>query len=255
MRFVVVVLALSSGCAAWNVNVKGAEKQNPPDVLVRVDPFAEVSELETRYQAIPVGKVTIHRQWQEKPFYAKRHVMDAMERHVKKKVGSEIASHEVFVVQTTISDARVIDQNATWHGIACGLGFLCPPLWIYNAVAPVENIDRVAAVIQVFRLPATEVARRERTIPGVSNPVVETTGLVATHSEDVELRVEMRRGFLSDFGILGKSVTEREQMIWEPTADALADAIKTAVARAAKKDRPLPPVTTEPPPAPIGDAE
>lgn len=257
---VLIVAVVASSCAAFTVNVTGAQSQPLPSSAsgaVRVDPFVEVSDLETRHQAIPVGKVTVTRTWQEKPFYAKRHILDSMERHVRKQLPMNEAvtvapQDDVFLVQTTITDARALDTNALLQGMACGLGFVCPPLWIYN-LWPVENNDQVRAVVQVFRLRRDEVERRERTITGVVGTVVDTAGLVAARSEEVDLRVHMSRGFLTDFFTFSSSVEERERRVWEPTAEALAAAIKGAVARASKGPKPPPPITTEA--APAKDAE
>jgi hypothetical protein len=230
---------VASACAPLSVNIAGIEGADGALPLVHIDPIAETSELETRHQVIPAGNVTVSRSWQEKPFYAKRHVLDALGKKVKQSFSDEGNSEVVYVVQTTIVGARVVEQNAFLHAMMCGFGVMCPPLWLYNLIVPFTQKDAVQAVIQVYRLSPSELVQRQRSIPGIAAPVVETSGLVATASEELDFKVVIQQGMLNG---IGQSDDIDEKTVVDATAAALTAGIKRTVLRAQRKPGPPPAV-------------
>jgi hypothetical protein len=167
--------------------------------VVVVEPFFEDAEWLTKTrldqeQVITstgqIGTVTVERQYAEKPVFARleelaneqRGVIAELRRlrptwHVLSTGELPAVSGPVSVIRVIVGPGEIAGSNRPLKSLACGFGFILPPLWIFSFATPVEEVQRVNGQLQRFDADAGDVRARLLRYPTQPDFAVDTRGL------------------------------------------------------------------------------
>jgi len=232
---------LAQGCASYSYTLQGTDLGAPVELEAPlfVEPILENAELELRSASSSSGNVTTTTYWKDKPFFAQPHVRREVYKQLldkgltRKIVGTDALvsgapEGGVRIVRTTVAEHRATDNNFFWQYMACafGAGFLCPPLWIYNAVEPLRQTEQIRVVVQLFEIPSSEVAARLITRPDSAHPYIDTRGLEPMLLREFETTAVGEQGLVTSMADgLFMDQESREQRLVSPLVEYLEEAI------------------------------
>ncbi len=239
LLWALVFSTCASGCAAYHVDVVADEKAATaaPAAPVFIEPFsaATLARYRPRYYAY-YGPVPRKALLATPPLLAALHegALAAL-RATPAFVGTRALvgpppPEDVVVARLTVLDEHVIWTNRGAKGLACGLGFFFPPLWIYDAF-PVEVDERFAGEVLLFRVPGAQVKTRMASVPGLPDPIFNMAGLAPFARRPFKAVLHSERGYLRD-----DPPPVREQALIDPVAHYLAAVLQ----RAASAPAPVP---------------
>jgi len=222
LRRLLPVLALLPLCACAAARLTGKPVPLPADPgesrVVVVEPFFEDAEWinKTAFENEQVitntgaiGTVTVERRYAEKPVFAQVAVLAQEQRGVIAEIKKlrptwrvmstgelPAVSGPVSLVRVIVGPGEIAGSNRTLKQLACGFGFIFPPLWIFTAT-PVEEVQRVHGQLQRFDAEAGDVRGRLLRYPTQPDFAVDTRGL-APSNLPFSLDVEYEEGFMAD---------------------------------------------------------
>jgi len=206
--------------------------------VVVIEPFFEDAEWisKTSYENQQVltntgaiGTVTVERRYAEKPIFAQVTVLTQEQRGVIAELKrlrpswSVLSTGELPAVTGSVSVVRVIvgpgeiaGSNRTLKQLACGFGFLFPPLWLFT-LSPVEEVQRVHGQLQRFDADAGDLRARLLRYPTQPDFAVDTRGM-APNNLPFSLDLEYEEGFMA-------SEKSREPVLVQGFVQKLAAAV------------------------------
>jgi hypothetical protein len=196
-----LLLQLCAACATARLTGRPLDVAADPGErrVVVLEPFFEDAEWLTKTrldqeQVITssgrVGMITVERRYAEKPVFARveiladeyRGVLAEMRRlrpnwQVLSTSELPVAQGPVSVVRVIVGPGEIAGSNRPLKSLACGFGFILPPLWIFS-FTPVEEVQRVHGQLQRFDADAADVRARLLRYPTQPDFAVDTRGLV-----------------------------------------------------------------------------
>ena len=230
-----VSIVFFTNCASVTANIADTKNTKSPTLggqNLYMEPLREDAETELHTQDVGSNTTAVYL---DKPFFAKEQTRKLIYKktlkHLQNDLGAKLVNPQdgpsLILVRTTITGQKVTNTNLWIQNLACvfGAAFLCPPLWIYNAVAPVHIEIQVQAVLQIFEIPGDAINKRLISKPGSVYPYMITQGLPALAQKEIETTVVVERGFIDAYVGQAKDA----EVLGEAYSQYLAGEIATTI--------------------------
>lgn len=219
-RLIPLLLApLCAACATAHLVSKPPAV--PPDPgerrVVVVEPFfedanwLEKTQLENAEVISPYGQmgtVTVERRYAEKPVFARVPVLADEHKGVLAEMRRlrpswqilstgelPAASGPVSLIRVIVGPGEIAGSDRALKSLACGFGFLLPPLWFF-LLSPVDEVQRVHGQLQRFDADAGDLRARLLRYPTQPDFAVDTRGL-APANLPYAIDLEYQEGLLA----------------------------------------------------------